>query len=600
MKTYDERAEMIYKKIRLGKRRRGLQRAAIALCAVAAIALVLFVPYDTSPPDVSLYKGSDYYSLIQHINLATYEKPRYANNFEAILGTIREEYIANRGETAGPPAAYAPDGDALSGYVEVTDNQVDGVIEGDIFKRSDSHVYHLFQGILTVYDIGMEKTRPVGQYDLAAEPGLQYYGQWQMYLSADCTTVTVVAPCMRTVDKESFVSIRNLDVRDPANIRPSGSFLISGSLLTSRSVDGKLLVMSRHAFPRTGLDFGKESTFVPRMGTPDHLQSIPAEDILCPGQGEYTCYTLVAKLDMQTLEPVGCKALLSYNNEIYVSRDRVYAAMNHRSKENTVTKLQTDISAISYSGDRLEYVGTVTLDGTVKNQYSMDEYEGVLRVVTSTLEREQTYLESLVEVAAPAARRNVNLYCVDIASFEIAAKVEAFAPEGETAESVRFDGPNAYVCTAEVVILSDPVYFFDLSDLNNITWKDTGTIDGYSSSLVDFGDGLLLGIGYGARRNLKIEIYRETETGVESLCAYEPDAWFSEDYKSYYIDRERKLVGLAMEGADSDYVLLQFDGGALRTVLKTSYVGRPGDARAFLEEGWFYILGKELTAHPVF
>ena len=72
----------------------------------------------------------------------------------------------------------------------------------------------------------------------------------------------------------------------------------------------------------------------------------------------------------------------------------------------------------------------------------------------------------------------------------------------------------------------------------HITYKDTGDIKGYSSSLVDFGDGYLLGIGYGNDRNtLKIEIYVETENGVVSLCSYERrDTQFSEDYKSYYIE----------------------------------------------------------------
>ena len=100
------------------------------------------------------------------------------------------------------------------------------------------------------------------------------------------------------------------------------------------------------------------------------------------------------------------------------------------------------------------------------------------------------------------------------------AKVERFAPKGETVRSVRFDGDYAYVCTA--IQLTDPVFFFDLSDLSNITYKDTGTISGFSTSLVDLGDGFLMGIGVGSlSTTLKVEIYVEGEQGVESYCSYE-------------------------------------------------------------------------------
>ena len=116
---------------------------------------------------------------------------------------------------------------------------------------------------------------------------------------------------------------------------------------------------------------------------------------------------------------------------------------------------------------------------------------------------------------------------------------------GEEATAVRFDGVYAYVCTAEVITLTDPVYFFDLSDLSNITYTDTGTIDGFSTSLIQLEDGYLLGIGYNEERNLKIEIYEETESGVQSVCTYEKACGFSEVYKSYFIDREKNLIGLA-------------------------------------------------------
>ena len=74
------------------------------------------------------------------------------------------------------------------------------------------------------------------------------------------------------------------------------------------------------------------------------------------------------------------------------------------------------------------------------------------------------------------------------------------------------------MCTS--IEMSDPVFFFDLSDLNNITYKDTGTIEGFSTSLVNFGDGYLLGIGRESWSTFKAEIYTEADSGVEAFCSF--------------------------------------------------------------------------------
>ena len=195
---------------------------------------------------------------------------------------------------------------------------------------------------------------------------------------------------------------------------------------------------------------------------------------------------------------------------------------------------------------------------------------------------------------------NAALYCIDINTWETVAKVENFAPKGETVESVRFDGDKAYVCTAVVVTLTDPVFFFDLSDLNNITVKDTGEIDGYSSSLVNFGNGYLLGIGINDAWELKIEIYEESEDGVVSVTAYEKPFDFSRDYKAYFIDRKNQLIGLGIadySGKYNDkderlrYIVLHFDGFELREVMNVGIGASLDHCRATLIDGYMYILG---------
>ena len=607
MKTYEERCADVTAKItKLKKRKRNRQIAIFSgcLCLVAALVLVLFWPLDTGAPNVSRYADSPYYSLIQRINEATYVKPRYKNNFEKLTEQfVRYDFS---GGAMGPPVMNAPAEDALNGsaggtYVEVTDNQVAGVIEADIVKRSDRYIFHLYGKELRIYSIAGENSKLVTNFALEDSEETVWYDAPEMYLSQDCRTVYVIrSGSWKTAERvNAFVSVLALDVSDVTAVKTKEQVFMTGNYLSSRMVGNDLLLMGQYQI-RQGVDFSDESTFLPMVGTRDQMQPVAAEDIYAPEELTTTRYTVVCKLDGENLAVKDSAAFLSYSQELYVSAETIYATRTYTEQTDTGSRTMTHITALGYAAEGLEHKGSIAIAGTVKNQYSLDEFEGVLRVVTSTTE---TITGSDGDNAWGKTKRNVNLTCIDLQTMEVLAQVEAFAPEGETAESVRFDGDKAYVCTAEVITLKDPVYFFDLSDLGNITWKDTGTIDGYSSSLVNFRDGYLLGIGYNGNRDLKIEIYDQVTDGVESVCAYERGAIFSEEYKSYLIDRENGLIGLAVRDyseKDYRYVLLMFDGYGLRQLAEVPIcVERPQDVRAVLIDGWLYILAKDFNLQKV-
>ena len=598
---------------------------ALAACIcllVTSLGLVLFVPYDTSPPDVSQYADSEYYSVIQSLNALTYKKPTYKNNFAALKDTLSGIGKVFDNAMNGAPESVGPVGGSMGSqqYAEVTDNQVAGVIEGDLFKRSDKYIYYMSYSNLYVYSIEKENSQLLFSCSLDRSKeeinGWYYTNDFELYLSTDCTTLTVIMP-FYSMNKEgwarSMIDIVSLDVTDPANTHEVKRITVTGDYLSSRVVDGQLMVMTNMLVRNP--DFDREETFLPQINTGDGFESIAPENIMLPENLSSPRYTTVFLLDELTLAPLGDAAFLSYSQEVYVSCDSIYATSQYTEKTElddgyTKRETMTEIARLSYQNDTLTAMGQTTVSGYIKNQYSLDEYEGVLRVVTTTsvTKLKQTFTGSSVSVQIPTDDDTIGigtaLYCMDINTWERLAEVKNFAPRGETVESVRFDGDAAYVCTAVVVTLTDPVFFFDLSDLSNITVKDTGVIDGYSSSLVNFGDGQLLGIGLNDRRELKIEVYEESETGVVSVAAYEKNAGFSLDYKAYFIDRENQLIGLCIDDYDAAdyynrrdrqrYIVLHFNGFQLREVLNVALSNaNPDDCRAALIDGYMYILGED-------
>ena len=313
------------------------------------------------------------------------------------------------------------------------------------------------------------------------------------------------------------------------------------------------------------------------------------------------------KLDEKTLDLKGTAAYLSYSEDVYVSEDHVFLtrvyADTKKNEDSTYTRnSMTELSCLTYGGNSFESKGNVTVRGYVKDQWSMDEYEGILRVFTTTnatTVRKEDYnisSSSAENLQTATGLSNASLYCIDLTTFEVVTSVIDFAPPREEIQSVRFDGETAYVCTS--VELSDPVFFFDLSDPGNITYKDTGTIEGFSTSLINLGEGYLLGIGRGdSWSSFKVEVYEETEDGVRSVCSYKlENAEYSTDYKSYYVDRQNQLVGIGVvdkSGGNTEtrYLLLHFDGYELIELVNIQLSGEPAKMRGVYIDGYMYIFG---------
>ena len=578
----------------------------IAACACLALIvcnLWLFIPFNTAPPDVSRYADSEYYALIQKLNILTFEKPQYKNNAAKLLAALQNISFGPTKDGAPTDAPTSSTG-APDNYEEITDNQVAGITEADRIKRSNTHIYYLDNDVLRIYLIDKEDTKEVGSYTL----GGGYRDQWEFYLSEDCKTVTVITESYEKSDGSSnrYVKLISLDVSDPANIVKTNEFRITGAYISSRKTNGSILLVTEFAVTRNTLDFDNEATFLPQINEGEGFCSIPASGIVSPDNLNSPRYTVVMKLDEDTLSLDGTAAYLAYSADVYVSEDHVFLKHGFTDKKENAGGSVTQNSMTEISCDSFEQMGSITVRGSVKDRWSMDEYEGVLRVFTTTgetvsRERNGGVYEELVPTETLYS--NASLYCIDLSSFEIIASVIDFAPPRESVQSVRFDGDTAYVCTS--VALSDPVFFFDLSDLNHITYKDTGTIEGFSTSLINLGNGYLLGIGRGENwSSFKVEVYEETETGVRSVGVYElQNALYSEEYKSYYVDRKNQLIGIGVvdnsyyivnpySDKASRYIVLHFDGYELRELVNVPLAGSPDSMRGVYIDGYMYMFGQ--------
>ena len=130
MKTYEQRAQDVLAKVKI-LRRKQAKRAVAAVCVVA-LALILFLPVNANPPSMRQYRNSPYYDLIRKISIATFQKPSYSNNFERLFSGVLKRIVQTAPGASNESLAPT---DANGSYQEVTDNQVEGVIEGDLITK---------------------------------------------------------------------------------------------------------------------------------------------------------------------------------------------------------------------------------------------------------------------------------------------------------------------------------------------------------------------------------------------------------------------------------------------------------------------------------
>ncbi len=613
-----ERAERLKKK---NKRKIITAITAVGL-SLAVFAGVLFVPYPIAGmPDVSAYKDSEYYPLIQTLNQLTYKPPRYKNNWEKWTDGV-SNFFLSLGPAGGMPSAPSDGVDGTTstggatsgtasaeGYVETTDNQVAGVIEGDLMKRSENYIYYLSYDYeekekavlewtcrLNVYSVAGEESEKVATYTLQSEEGYDFSYNLranELYLSADGAQITVITLVYDEAAKKTRTAVVPIDVSDVSNITQGEISYVSGDYVSSRYVDGKLLLITN--FQVYNPDFSKPESYLPQAGKKGGIKALPMREIFLPEGATQARYTLICAFEGDNI--TSHTAFLSYAQEVYVSAQNIYLTRQYSvDAEAGYSETVTEIARVDYSTGELIYKGGTTVKGSVLNQYSMDERAGILRVVTTTRKNKKAaangngYNVSLVV----DRESNVSLFCVDINTFERVAKLENFAPEGEIVRSVRFEENKVNVCTAIEFI--DPVFVIDLTDLQNITVKDSGVIGGYSVALKKFKDDTLLGIGYDEYGDLKIELYQEGAAGVNSVASYVGEYVFSEKYKSYFIDSENGYIGLCVNeyyrnGGESYYLLLRYDGTQLTEAgLLPMETSKKEVVRACMADGYLYVV----------
>lgn len=373
------------------------------------------------------------------------------------------------------------------------------------------------------------------------------------------------------------------DVSEPSSPELLGTLSQSGWYHSSRLADGCLYLFSRYDIG-TKIQAGKPETFIPLVGE----ELLSQTDIFMPPYQSGNMYEIITAIDLEEPDKTkDSKAIFAKGGELYVSENSIYY-YETRWEPDSSTEV-TSIRKLSYSSGSLTPKAQGIISGYIKDSFSIDEYEGNLRI------------------AATVGDAN-SVYVLDQGLEEI-GKIEGLA-EDERIYSARFMGDIGYFVTFQE---TDPLFSVDFSIPEEPKILGQLKIPGFSDYLHLYGEGKLLGIG--------MDVDEETQiTGGVKLTMFdvsdpsdvkEADTYVLEnvygtevsyDYKAALIDPEKNWIGFPADsqGGQNYYLFTYDENKGFQCKLEEEINGRSGSSRGiYIGKTLYVVQGNVIEAYSL-
>lgn len=415
-------------------------------------------------------------------------------------------------EAPGPASGPNSSLDTRTGSSTGTNVQEAGVDEPDIAKVSGDLLVRITDGALKTDDLSGAVPRRLGvaPLDPIGDPQLLLAGDRAVVIGSE-----IPDPAAGASPYPSRLGtwVRTYDLSDPSDPTLVDSRLYDGSLLTARQIGSTVRLVLEGGLP--SLPFEMPSETVSQQQALTHNRQVVRESTIEDWLPQVSTYDTSSGLAEGSSALLGCDAVAvpeafdglgtlgvvgfdpsrpgttsatavtTSSETAYMSTSHLYVATSPWSQMPLggpvaypqVSGGPTRIYGFDLAGAGATYIGMGTVDGTVSGSWSMDEYDGVLRVATTS---SSTSSDTSVVLLRPETGRLLDVGRVDGLGV------------GQTLKSVRWFDDLAVVVTYQQV---DPFYVVDLADPTRPRVLGELHLPGWSSYLHPVGPHLVLGLG---------------------------------------------------------------------------------------------------------
>lgn len=493
------------------------------------------------------------------------EKDMVYGDFAMAEYDISEEDASGAGDSLVSKSVQEEEnsGDVSSTSHSETNVSVEGIREADQVVTDGEYIYRLRKqdvgighniGCLDIIKADGGKMKLVGKY--ACEDEIE---PKEFFLAGD--QLILLSEMYRQGKYNTCITF--LDISDRHKPVKTQELTQTGYYSQARLQDGYLYTVSgSDPSLYTLLDYYEEGDYaVGEDGEKDEQipclngKKIPASQIYIPDGCNETAFTTITSVKLDDPEDFADgRSILNRSDDLHMTEENIYFTTNKwmtaSKKRGVLTK--TQLTKFSYHKGKFTGKATKQINGSIKDTFAVNEYQGNLRVISS--------------LSYNTGKDDNAVYVLD-EDLKIIGSIEHLA-EDERVYSARFQGDIGYFVTYRE---TDPLFSVDFSDPSNPKILGKLKIPGFSEYMHFYNDHLLFGLGQEINKNgeetVKLSMFDISDpTDVKEIhkillknTRYSAALY---DYKAVLIDPEKNIIGFdgwKNYSDDSQYYVYSYD-----------------------------------------
>ena len=392
-----------------------------------------------------------------------------------------------------------------------TNIQVENVDEADIIKTDGNYIYSLSKESIVITDVTDPNKIKVASKITPTDNGIpEDLILFENKLVAICSEIN--SPYIYYSSNKNNTIVRIYDITNREEPRMVKNYKLYEPYYTTRCIGSKLYVIS------TG-NLRKENNKIVRYYDEEYSQKeIELKNIKYLKNVETNKQTIISMMDLNNIEQnVNVSSYLIDIENAYISEKNIYL-LDTNYKGNYYPKIssiygikgiwglndyiydytrnyETEIYKFNIlDNGEVEYSCKTRVKGQTINQYSLDEYNGNLRV------------------ALKDSREGSRIVIFNEKMQQIGET--PYLAKGEQMYSSRFMGDKAYLVTYKTI---DPLFVIDLSNPTEPKVLGELKIPGYSTYLHPYDENHLIGIGMQTEEKINRDIQGKVTSATATI-----------------------------------------------------------------------------------
>lgn len=392
-----------------------------------------------------------------------------------------------------------------------TNIQVENVDEADIIKTDGNYIYSLSKESIVITDVTDSNKIKVASKITPTDNGIpEDLILFENKLVAICSEIN--SPYIYYSSNKNNTIVRIYDITNREEPRMVKNYKLYEPYYTTRCIGSKLYVIS------TG-NLRKENNKIVRYYDEEYSQKeIELKNIKYLKNVETNKQTIISMMDLNNIEQnVNVSSYLIDIENAYISEKNIYL-LDTNYKGNYYPKIssiygikgiwglndyiydytrnyETEIYKFNIlDNGEVEYSCKTRVKGQTINQYSLDEYNGNLRV------------------ALKDSREGSRIVIFNEKMQQIGET--PYLAKGEQMYSSRFMGDKAYLVTYKTI---DPLFVIDLSNPTEPKVLGELKIPGYSTYLHPYDENHLIGIGMQTEEKINRDIQGKVTSATATI-----------------------------------------------------------------------------------